>query len=431
MAEKADQIRDFDRKHIWHPYSSVESQVAPLPVESAQGVYIKLYTGEELIDAMSSWWCMIHGYNHPDLNRAVKEQVDTLPHVMFGGLTHKPGVDLAKKLIEIAPEGLDYTFFADSGSVSVEVAIKMAFQYWYSKGDTRRKKLLTVRNGYHGDTFGAMGVCDPVNGMHHIFSEILVKHIFAEAPEPKSDTAAYNSSISSFRKKIKEHRDEIAGVILEPVVQGAGGMRIYSPEYLREVRKLCDESGIPLIADEIATGFGRTGRLFACEHAGISPDIMCVGKAMTGGYMTMGGVLANKKIAHGISSGRHGVLMHGPTFMANPMAASVSLASIRLLLESDWEFRVETTEQILKENLLDAERLESVHDVRVIGAIGVLEMKRPVDPEILKREALNKGVWLRPFGRLLYTMPPFMRITREETERICQSMIRVAENSSA
>ena len=398
---------NLDKEIVWHPYSKMGSDMPVYPVVSANGVRLKLEDGRELIDGMSSWWCAIHGYNVPELNQAVTQQLDSMAHVMFGGLTHQPAVELAEKLVEITPEPLQNVFFSDSGSVSVEVAMKMAIQYWHSNGQSHKQKFLTIQNGYHGDTFGAMSVCDPVTGMHTLFDEILTKQYFIESPICKFDETCTSDNMQAMINMLNEHQD-IAAVILEPVVQGAGGMKFYSAEYLKQTRQLCDKYDVLLIADEIATGFGRTGKLFACEHAGISPDIMCVGKSLTGGYMTLAATLTTNTISQGISEGEPGVFMHGPTFMANPLACSVALASIHLLLDSPWQQRIENIEQTLIKNLEACKDLETVSDVRVLGAIGVVEMKRDVDMKQITHAFVDAGVWVRPFGKLVYLMPPYV-----------------------
>jgi len=411
-----------DRRHLWHPYASMPDGGPVVPVASAQGTRLRLADGRELVDGMSSWWAAIHGYNHPVLNRALAEQTGKMAHVMFGGLTHEPAVALAERLVEITPEPLSKVFFCDSGSVAVEVAIKMAIQYGFSQGDTRRQKLLPVRGGYHGDTFGAMAVCDPVGGMHHIFSDVLAGHYFADLPGPQFGEPWEDGPIGSLEALLSAHAEEVAAVILGPVVQGAGGMRFYAPEYLRRVRALCDEYGVLLILDEIATGFGRSGRLFGCEHAGVAPDILCLGKALTGGYLTLAATLTTERVSRGLAEGRHPVLMHGPTFMANPLACAVAGASVDLLLASPWQERVRTIEARLTQGLAPARELPAVADVRVLGAIGVIELDRPVAMGPITAHFLDRGVWLRPFGRLVYTMPPYIA-GEEDLRAITSAMV--------
>jgi adenosylmethionine---8-amino-7-oxononanoate aminotransferase len=416
----------FDREHVWHPYSALPSAQAPLPVVAAEGVRLKLADGRELVDGMSSWWCAIHGYRHPMLDAAVLDQLGRMAHVMFGGLTHEPAVLLAERLVEIAPDGLEQVFFADSGSVSVEVAIKLCLQFQRAKGQSERRRLLTVRGGYHGDTFGAMAVCDPVGGMHNLFTGLLAEHVFADRPPDGFDVGLDDAWAEHVSELLARYSHELAAVIVEPIVQGAGGMRFHAPECVALLRRLCDEHGLLLVLDEIATGFGRSGALFACEHAGVTPDVMCVGKALTGGYLTLAATLCTRAVSDTVSSGEGGGLMHGPTFMANPLACSVALASLDLLADGNWRARVAMIEDGLRAGLEPAGRLPGVVDVRVLGAIGVVQMREEVDVAAVTAVAVKHGVWLRPFRDLIYTMPPYV-IVEDDLARVTGAMVAAAQ----
>ncbi len=397
----------FDRHHIWHPYTSTLTPLTCYPVASANGVHIKLEDGTELVDGMSSWWSTIHGYNHPHLNQAAHQQIDQVSHVMFGGITHQPAISLCKKLLSLAPNNLEHVFLADSGSVAVEVSLKMALQYWHAKGE-RRPKFLTLRHGYHGDTFAAMSVTDPDNSMHSLYKGFLPEHIFAQSPTCGYWDEWKPEDLADFEHKIDSHHQELAAVILEPIVQGAGGMRIYHPEFLKGVRRLCDKYDLLLIADEIATGFGRTGKLFACEHADTQPDILCVGKALTGGYMTLSATLASKHVADTVCGGDAGCFMHGPTFMGNPLACAVATASLELIEQGDWQQQTQQIEMLFSELLPKLEEYDLVKNTRWLGAIGVVETHRPVNMETIQALFVEHGVWIRPFGKLIYMMPPFI-----------------------
>ncbi|MEU4210898.1 adenosylmethionine--8-amino-7-oxononanoate transaminase [Streptomyces sp. NPDC026206] len=419
----------LDRQHVWHPYGPMPGRQEPLVVESASGVRLRLaepvHGSRELVDGMSSWWSAVHGYNHPVLNEAAQAQLGRMSHVMFGGLTHEPAVRLAARLVEITPEGLEHVFLCDSGSVSVEVAMKMCLQYWRSLGRPEKRRMMTWRGGYHGDTWQPMAVCDPDGGMHQLWSGALARQVFADAPPHDYDEDAVPAYSAHLREVIARHAHELAAVIVEPVVQGAGGMRFHDPVYLRVLREACDEHDVLLVLDEIATGFGRTGRLFAADHAGITPDVMCLGKALTGGYVSLAATLCTPRVADGISSGEVPVLAHGPTFMGNPLACAIANASIDLLLSRDWRTDVKRIEAGLRDGLADATGLPGVRDVRVLGAIGVIELDHEVDMAAATRALVSEGVWLRPFRNLVYTMPPYIT-GDEDLARICAAACAAA-----
>ncbi len=450
MTNKRTNDLSFDRQHIWHPYTSMTNPLPSYFVESAEDIYLTLGSGEQVIDAMSSWWAVIHGYNHPEINQAMKAQIDSVSHVMFGGITHQPAIDLCRKLVEISPNGLDKVFLSDSGSVAVEVAIKMALQYWNARHSIKKQidnsdinshintaphtnskttintktKLLTVRNGYHGDTFAAMSVCDPVNGMHQIFDKVLSKHFFAPAPQTQFNQSWDKSDVIELTAIFEQHHQEIAALIIEPIVQGAGGMRIYHPQYLKTCRELCDKYDVLLIADEIATGFGRTGKLFACEWAEITPDILCVGKALTGGYMSLAATLCSDNVANTISKGEAGCFMHGPTFMGNPLACAAANASLKLLEQNNWQENVLRIENTLQQLMTPLQKHPRVTDVRVLGAIGVIEATQSVNMQHIQKRFVEMGVWIRPFGKLIYIMPSYV-MSNEALEIVIKAIATV------
>lgn len=416
---------DFERRHLWHPYAGVgDDAETAWPVARTEGLHLILDDGRRLIDGMASWWSMIHGYNHPRLNEAAVDQLQRMPHVMFGGLTHDGAIQLARRLLRIVPAGLDKVFFSDSGSVAVEIAIKMAMQHRQAAGEGRRNRLLALRGGYHGDTFGAMALCDPEAGMHKNFGDAMPAHVFAPRPRPRFGQPCAAEDTAELEKSLEQNRDRLCAVILEPILQGAGGMRDYSADYLRRVRELCDRHDLLLIADEIATGFGRTGAMFACEHAGVSPDILCLGKALTGGHMSMAATLCSAEVAETISADG-GRLMHGPTFMANPLACACAVASIDMLLEGDWRSRVAAIERGFRSGLADAAALPGVAEVRCLGASATIEMRKPFAAAPAQRILAERGVWLRPFGALLYAMPPYV-LDEDSQRQLCEAMLEAA-----
>ena len=423
-------LLDVDKKMVWHPYSAFASDVPIYPVKRAEGVYIELTDGRRLIDGMASWWCVIHGYNHPDINAQLVNQLDKMAHVMFGGLTHTPAVELAARLVALTPQPLEAVFFSDSGSVAVEIALKLALQYWQARGETRRQQFVSLSSAYHGDTLGAMSVCDPVTGLHTLFNGILPRQLFVSRPPCRFGEPCQAKDLKPLEQTLAAHQGEIAALIMEPIVQGAGGMWFYSAEYLHRARMLCDRYQVLLILDEVATGFGRTGKLFACEHAEVNPDIMCVGKALTGGYLSLAATLTTETLHQTIDGSSPGVLMHGPTFMANPLACTAALTSITLLLDTPWQARVAGIESKLIEGLKDLADLPHVSDVRALGAIGVVELHQPVDMKTVVPRFVEAGVWIRPFGRLIYLMPPYI-IQDEElkklTDAICD-VVKAIEN---
>lgn len=408
MNNKQTKLLEFDKNHVWHPYTSMSKPLPSYLVESADGVYITLASGEKIVDGMSSWWSVLHGYNHPELNQALIKQTEKFAHVMFGGLTHEPAITLAKTLIELTPQGLTKVFLSDSGSVSVEVALKMSIQYWHSKNKAEKHKILTVRNGYHGDTFAAMSVCDPVNGMHQLFEPVLMKNLFAPAPTIAFDQVWDAADVEELTAMFAQHHHEMAAFIIEPIVQGAGGMRLYHPNYLKACRELCNQYDVLMIADEIATGLGRTGKLFACEWADISPDIICLGKTLTGGYMTLAATLCTEEVANTISNGAASCFMHGPTFMGNPLACAVANASLNILKRNEWQQQIACIEAFFKRQLLPLKSHPRVKDIRVLGGIGVVETSENVDMAEIQKRFVELGVWIRPFGKLIYIMPPFI-----------------------
>lgn len=426
MTLSTEQLISLDQAHVWHPYASMDNPPPAYPVASAEGVRLTLTDGRELIDGMASWWCAIHGYNHPYINQAMQTQMGNMSHVMFGGITHEPAVKLAQRLVAMTPAGLDKVFFSDSGSVAVEVAIKMALQYWHANSKPEKNRLITIRNGYHGDTFGAMAVCDPVNGMHSLFTSVLPQHYFCAAPPLGFERPCTDEDLAELKAQLEANHQHIAALILEPIVQGAGGMRFYSPSWLKGAAELCQHYDVLLIADEIATGFGRSGALFACDHADVQPDIMCLGKAITGGTISFAATLTSAHIATTISRGEASCFMHGPTFMGNPMACAIANASLDLLEQNNWQAQVANLEQGLEQLLAPAREFAFVEDVRVLGAIGVVQVQEPVDLGRIQKMLVEEGVWVRPFGKLVYVMPPYV-MNDEDLAQLCGGMLRALQ----
>lgn len=415
---------DFDQQHLWHPYASLPPTYPNIVIDHAEGIYIVTKDGTRLIDGMSSWWASVHGYNHPKLNAAMIAQLGKMAHVMFGGLSHQPAIDLGKKLLSIVPDGLDAIFYADSGSIAVEVALKMALQYQIAAGCPNKNQFASTHSGYYGDTWHAMSVCDPVGGMHSLYGKQLPLQHFVPAPPLGFERELAQNERDELTTFFAKHSAQLAGFIIEPIIQGAGGMRFYSPEYLQLLRQLCDEHDVLLIADEIATGFGRSGKLFACEHAGISPDIMTIGKALTGGYMTFAATLCTREVAETISQSEYPALMHGPTFMGNPLACAVACASIDLILSYDIESRTANMQTIMDEQLATAANLNGVADVRCLGAVAVIELDEAVDMPVFQSLLIDNGIWVRPFGKLVYIMPPYV-ISDDELVTLCQALLTV------